>query len=113
MKSDNFIFGEKADWFQVNEGMRRQILGYDDQIMMVKIEFKKSGIGYAHQHLHRQCSYVVSGVFEFQIGEKIRIVKPGDGLYMEPNVLHGVKCIEEGVLIDTFSPTRNDFLESK
>lgn len=111
MISDNFIFGEKTEWFQINEGMRRQILGFDDQIMMVKIEFKKGSIGYKHQHLHCQCSYVVSGVFEFQIGEEIKIVKAGDGLFMEPHITHGVKCMEEGVLIDTFSPTRIDFLK--
>ncbi len=111
LKSENFIFGEEADWVQINDGMRRQILGYDKQIMLVKIEFKAGGVGYAHQHVHCQCSYVVSGIFEFQIGEEIKIVNAGDGLYMESNVMHGVKCIEEGILIDTFSPVRKDFLK--
>jgi quercetin dioxygenase-like cupin family protein len=111
MQSGNFIFNFETEWETVGEGMRRQILGYDDQIMLVKIEFKTGGIGYVHQHVHRQCSYVVSGVFEFQIGEETKIVKTGDGLYMEPKVLHGVKCIEEGILIDTFSPVREDFLK--
>ena len=109
-KSNNFIFEEETNWFHVNEGMRRQILGYDEQMMMVKIEFKTGGIGSEHTHNHRQCSYVVSGVFEFQIGGETQIVKAGDGLYMEPNILHGVKCLEEGILIDTFSPVREDFL---
>ncbi|MDD5184759.1 MAG: cupin domain-containing protein [Paludibacter sp.] len=111
MKSGNFIFGNETEWVQINEGMRRQILGYDKEMMLVKIEFKAGGIGYAHQHIHRQCTYVVSGVFEFQIGEETKIVKQGDGLYMEPNVLHGVKRLEEGILIDTFSPVREDFLK--
>ncbi|NDP19847.1 MAG: cupin domain-containing protein [Paludibacter sp.] len=108
--SDNFIFGEKAEWVQINDSMRRQILGFDEQMMLVKIEFKTGGIGYAHTHIHRQCTYVVSGIFEFQVGEITKIVNSGDGLYMEPNVIHGVKCIEGGVLIDTFSPIREDFL---
>lgn len=108
--SGNFIFGDKAECIQINEGLNRQILGYNDQIMMVKIEFKTGTIGYAHTHLHSQTTYVVSGVFEFQVGEQIQIVKTGDGLFMEPNVLHGVKCIEEGILIDTFTPVRQDFL---
>ena len=111
MKSINFVLGDDAEWVQINEGMRRQILGYDDQLMLVKIEFKTGGVGYSHQHVHSQCSYVVSGVFEFQVGEETKIVKAGDGLYMEPNVLHGVKCINEGTLIDSFSPTREDFLK--
>jgi quercetin dioxygenase-like cupin family protein len=111
MQSKNFIFDTSTEWETVGEGMRRQIMGYDEQIMLVKIEFKVGGVGYVHQHVHRQCSYVVSGVFEFQIGDETKIVKSGDGLYMEPNVLHGVKCIEEGILIDTFSPVRKDFLK--
>ncbi len=111
MKSGNFIFEDQTEWVQLNEMTRRQVLGYDEKMMLVKIEFKAGGIGYTHQHEHCQCTYVVSGTFEFQIGEETRLVKAGDGLYMEPNVLHGVKCIEEGVLIDTFSPLREDFLK--
>jgi len=111
MRSENFIFNSEAKWETVGDGVRRQIMGYDDQIMMVKIEFKTGSVGYIHQHIHRQSTYVVSGVFEFQVGEETKVVKTGDGLYMEPNVQHGVKCLEEGVLIDTFSPIREDFLK--
>ena len=59
LKSRNFIFANEAGWVQINDGMRRQILGYDDKIMLVKIEFKTGGVGYAHQYVHCQCSYVV------------------------------------------------------
>lgn len=111
MNTENFIFSNETEWIQINESMRRQILGYDEQMMLVKIEFKAGGIGYAHQHIHRQCTYVVSGVFEFEVGGETKIVRAGDGLYMEPNVIHGVKCIEDGILIDTFSPMREDFLK--
>lgn len=111
MNSGNFIFENETEWVQLNEMTRRQVLGYDEKMMLVKIEFKAGGIGYVHQHEHCQCTYVVSGAFEFQIGEETRLVKAGDGLYMESNVPHGVKCIEEGVLIDTFSPIRLDFLK--
>lgn len=109
-RSENYIFADKVQWVQINDDMRRQVLSYDDKMMLVKVEFKTGGIGYAHQHPHRQCTYVVSGIFEFQVGEETKIVKAGDGLYMEPNILHGVKCIEGGILIDTFSPMREDFL---
>jgi len=110
-KSKNFIFDTENEWVQINEGMRRQILGYDDQMMLVKIDFLKGGEGTVHAHIHRQCSYVVSGVFEFNIDGVKKVVKTGDGLYMEPNVPHGVICLEAGLLIDTFSPMRTDFLK--
>ena len=110
-QSNNFIFESTIEWEQINEGMRRQILGYDDQIMMVKIEFLKGGEASVHSHVHRQCSYVISGEFEFNNNGDKKVVKKGDGLFMEPNVTHGVICIESGQLIDTFSPVRADFLK--
>ena len=39
-----------------------------------------------------------------------KIVEAGDGVYIEPNLLHSAVCLEEGILIDTFSPVREDFL---
>jgi len=110
-QSKNFIFESAIEWEQINEGMRRQILGYDDRIMMVKIDFLVGGVGAVHAHVHHQCSYVVSGVFEFTINGETKIVKAGDALYMEPDIPHGVKCLEAGLLIDTFSPVRTDFLK--
>jgi len=45
-------------------------------------------------------------------GEK-KILKGGDGFYIPPNVLHGAVCMEAGVLIDVFSPMREDFVDNK
>ena len=53
---------------------------------------------------------VESGKFEFTVGNEKKIVEAGDGIYMEPDVPHGCICLEAGILIDCFSPTRADFL---
>jgi hypothetical protein len=45
------------------------------------------------------------------IGEEKKILKAGDGYYVAPNLLHGCVCLEAGVLIDTFTPMREDFLK--
>jgi len=111
MTSENFIYESKTEWEIIGEGVRLQIMGYDEEIMLVKVEFKQNAIGYLHSHQHRQCTYVVSGIFEFQIGDENKIVEAGDGLYIEPNMNHGVRCIEKGILIDTFNPVRKDFLK--
>ncbi len=111
MKSENYIFEASTEWETVAEGVRRQIMGFDDEIMLVKVEFQQNAIGYIHSHSHRQCTYVANGVFEFQINENIKIVKAGDGLYVEPDIKHGVKCLEAGTLIDVFNPVRKDFLK--
>jgi quercetin dioxygenase-like cupin family protein len=56
---------------------------------------------------------VESGVFEIEIAGEKRILKAGDAFFIPTNVWHGAVCIEAGVLIDTFSPMREDFIENK
>ena len=64
-----------------------------------------------HQHPHTQCTYVASGCFEVTIGDEKKVLKAGDGYYVAHNLPHGCVCLEAGVLIDTFSPMREDFLK--
>jgi len=113
MKSLEFIFEKESAWEPAGEGVTRQILGYDGQLMQVKVSFQTGAVGYAHQHFHSQSSVVVSGRFEVTVNGKSRILVPGDGFYVEPNVVHGVVCLEAGILIDGFSPIRLDFLKDK
>ena len=80
------------------------------KLMMVKVEFEKGAVGYMHQHYHSQATYVASGKFELTIGDRKEILSTGDGYYVEPDQPHGCVCLEAGVLIDTFSPMRADFL---
>jgi quercetin dioxygenase-like cupin family protein len=54
---------------------------------------------------------VASGCFEVTIGEEKKILRAGDGYYVAPNLPHGCVCLEAGVLIDTFTPVREDFLK--
>ena len=109
--SPNFLFENEMPWEPAGEGFTRQILGYDGQIMMVKVKFTQGALGYKHVHYHSQTTFVASGKFSFTIGAETKIVSTGDGLYMEPDVEHGCECLEAGVLIDCFTPMRADFLK--
>ena len=109
-ESNNFQFEAEMLWESAGEGIVRQIMGYNDNLMMVKVKFETGAIGTPHTHPHTQTTYVASGVFEFTTDGETKIVRPGDGVYMKPVILHGCICLEAGVLIDTFSPMREDFL---
>ncbi len=108
--SEAFLYKNEIEWEPAGEGVRRQIMGYDNQIMLVKVAFQKGAIGSEHSHPHTQSTYVASGVFEFTINGVTKRVREGDGLYIAPDTLHGTTCIEAGVLIDAFSPMRKDFI---
>ena len=111
--SKEFLLDENQEWEVVGDGVKRKIMGYDDKIMLVKVHFDEGGIGYKHEHYHSQTTYVASGEFKFSIGDETKIVKGGDSVYIPPNVIHGAICNKTGILIDVFSPIREDFMETK
>lgn len=113
MKTQNgkFQLASQIEWEKAGEGIRRQIMGYDGQLMIVKVEFEKGAIGMAHEHYHSQASYVVSGKFEVHVDGEKKILSAGDGFYVAPDLDHGAECLEPGTLIDVFTPHRADFLK--
>ncbi|SDC64674.1 cupin domain-containing protein [Niabella drilacis] len=109
-QSDCFQIGKEIPWEDAGPGVRRQVYGYGDQLMLVKARFEKGAEGVPHQHPHAQATYVAEGSFEMTIGNEKRIVTAGDGFYVAPQVWHGCVCLEAGMLVDAFSPCRVDFL---
>lgn len=104
------IENRTIEWQEVAEGVKRKIMAYGEQIMLVRVAFEAGAIGLLHQHYHVQITNVESGVFEVEIDSKKHILKAGDVFYVPSNIMHGAVCIEQGVLIDVFSPKREDFI---
>ena len=105
-----FVDDSNLPWESVANGVKRKIMTYDDNLMMVKVAFETGGIGAAHSHFHTQMSYVASGAFTITIGNEVRVVRAGDAYYIPPNIRHGAVCEEAGVLVDVFTPMREDFV---
>lgn len=94
----------------VSEGVERKILAHSENLMVCELHFKKGAIGALHSHFHEQSTYIISGKFEFDLGGRKVVVEAGDCLYKQPDLVHGCVCLEDGVLIDIFTPERKDFL---
>jgi quercetin dioxygenase-like cupin family protein len=112
MIKGNIFFKEaKAQWESAGEGISRQITGYNTQLMVVKVKFEKGAVGYVHDHFHSQGTVVASEKFKISIDGKTEILETGDGFFVPPNAKHGAECLEAGMLVDVFSPVREDFLK--
>ena len=113
-ESEHFKYASRNPEVEVKPGLKRQILCFNDDIMLVKVSFGPEMVGGRpplHSHPHSQSSYVVSGRFEFHCGDKDPVILgPGDSYYIAPGIPHEAYCLEPGVLIDGFSPLREDFL---
>ena len=92
-------------------GVSRKILAYTDELMCVENHFEKGGVGALHHHPHTQITYVVSGKFEFEIDGVKKIVCAGDSMLKKDSIEHGCVCLEEGILLDIFTPMREDFVK--
>jgi quercetin dioxygenase-like cupin family protein len=109
--SKEFIKGDEIEWEVVGEGIKRKILAYNDQAMLVNVHFEKGAIGVLHEHYHTQVTYISSGTFDVTISGVTETLKEGDSFYIPPHAIHGVLCLESGTLTDVFSPMREDFLK--
>ena len=106
-----FGFHKDAVPTPCEEGVTRRILSYSDNLMMCEIRFLKGAQGNFHKHVHEQITYIAKGAFSFTIDGETKTVREGDSVYMPSGAEHGVTCLEEGILVDVFSPKREDFLK--
>lgn len=105
-----WVFSADIESQIVAENVKRKVLAFSKELMCVENHLATGAIGAVHSHPHTQITYVVSGRFLFTIGDAECEVGPGDTLLKEDGVLHGCLCMEKGVLLDVFTPMREDFL---
>lgn len=91
-------------------GVQRRVLAYSDSLMCVENTFETGAVGSLHSHPHTQITYVVSGKFSFTIDGETRTVTAGDTMLKENGIVHGCTCLESGILLDIFTPMREDFV---
>ncbi|MBE6929128.1 MAG: cupin domain-containing protein [Clostridia bacterium] len=91
------------------EGVVRRVLAYSDDAMCVENTFETGAVGALHSHPHTQVTYIVSGRFRFTVGDETYEVKAGDTLVKKNGVIHGCVALEGGVMLDFFTPMREDF----
>lgn len=95
---------------QAGSGVTRRVLAYGKELMCVENTFAKGAVGALHSHPHTQITYVVSGKFSFTIDGVTRTVTAGDTMLKQNAIPHGCTCLEPGVLLDIFTPMREDFV---
>lgn len=111
VKDQIWLADKDVEGTEAAPGVERRIKSYTDELMVVENRFQKGAVGALHSHPYTQITYVVSGRFEFCIGGEKRIVTAGDTMLKKNGIEHGCVCLEEGILLDIFSPMREDFVK--
>lgn len=113
MDIKNYFLHEEAELEDLGHGIKRKILAYHDNLMVVEVHFEKDAVGTLHTHPHEQITYILEGEFEFNINGHKKILRKGDSTFKEPDIMHGAVCLEKGKLLDIFTPCRQDFMNKK
>jgi quercetin dioxygenase-like cupin family protein len=96
---------------KLQDGIERQML-VGKQLMICRLRFPPFVVTAEHDHPHEQMTIVESGKVRFFIEGVERIAGPGDVLQFSSKCWHGATMMdEEVVLIDIFTPVREDFLQ--
>ena len=104
-----------TDWDKIpvenpSDGIERQMV-IGKNIMICRFRFAPFLVTPEHTHPHEQMTLVVKGKVKFIIEGKPHIMSAGDVLHFPPHNRHGATMLdEEVILIDIFSPIREDFL---
>jgi quercetin dioxygenase-like cupin family protein len=106
---------QHTDWSsvpveQLEPGIKRQMI-VGGSLMICRLHFEPHTVTPSHDHPHEQMTLVERGRVLFTIGDEQRIAQAGDVLHFPPGTWHGATMLdEEVILVDIFSPIRDDFL---
>ena len=115
METKEQLQPQHTDWASVpvehlEAGIQRQMI-VGEKVMICRLRFAPHVVTPAHDHPHEQMTLVESGRVLFTIGDQQRIAKAGDVLHFPSGTWHGATVLdEEVILVDIFSPIREDFL---
>jgi len=106
------MFKKKDDqgYRQQLPGIQLKTLSYGEKTLLARIMLAKGSALPNHSHPHEQTGYMISGKMRLTIGAETFLVEPGDSWCIPSNLEHSAEPLEDTVVIEVFSPVRQDYL---
>ena len=95
---------------EIVKGIHLKTLVYGDKTLMTEVLLEKGAVIPTHGHPHEQTGYLISGQMEFIVDGEPIMAYPGDSWSIAGDVPHSATAIEETLVIEVFSPVREDYL---
>jgi len=92
------------------EGIKYKTLTFGEKTSLSEFSLEKGSVIPKHNHPHEQTGYVISGRLIFTIGDERFEAERGDSWNIPSNMEHDVEVLEDTVVIEVFSPPREDYL---
>ncbi len=106
------LWHEKPDsWNEIMPGVKRRMLSHSSTGLMVLYKIEAGKTFALHNHPHAQYGVFLEGEGKFQVGESHWDMKRGDTYFIPPGVSHELKTKTKCVILDFFTPEREDYVK--
>lgn len=109
MDEHYFVTPAQSPQVEMMPGFHRRTMGTTDEAMLCEFYCERGTIVQLHSHLNDQVGYLVYGSLEYTIGGITQQVAPGDSWAVPGGVLHSVRALQDSLLVEAFSPPRDDY----
>jgi quercetin dioxygenase-like cupin family protein len=102
------------NWDQITEDRlnplaTRQMI-HGSNLTVARLRTRKGSLVPTHSHANEQITTVEQGAMLFVTPTEKIVVRAGESLCIPPNVPHSVESLEDCVVVDIFSPVREDWV---
>ncbi|MDD3245996.1 MAG: cupin domain-containing protein [Methanosarcina sp.] len=91
-------------------GIRMKTVVYGEKTLMTEFLLEGGSFLPAHNHLHEQTGYLISGKIFLTIGDERLEVNPGDSWNIPGEVSHSAEAVKDSVAVEVFSPRRDEYI---
>ena len=111
MKGEDMFYKKNSDGYNTPvKGVKLKSLTYGEKTHMCEFVLDAGSAVPEHSHPHEQTGYLVSGKVEFLMEGKTFDAEPGDSWSIPGNMPHAANAIEDSVIVEVFSPVREEYL---
>jgi quercetin dioxygenase-like cupin family protein len=97
-------------WITMVPGIRRRTVAAGELMMQMLVTLDAGSQLPEHQHPHEQLTHVLHGRLRLMIAGIAHELVAGQSLCIPGATLHAADALEDTLVIDTFSPPREDLL---
>ena len=99
-----------GEYRQLLEGAQMKTMVHGDKTLMGKFKIAEGAEIPTHSHPHEQTGLLLSGKLRLKVEEEIVAAKAGDNWCIRGGVEHSAEALEDSVIVEVFSPVRDDYL---
>lgn len=109
MADGYFVTPKDAEQVEMLEKIHRRTMATTDEAMLCEFFMERNAAVPPHSHMNDQVGYVVFGELKMIIGGVSQICRSGDSYAVPGGIIHSAHALVDTLVIDTFSPPRNDY----